>query len=222
MAKVLGTDGNDTLTDEATADQIEGFAGDDIIENGFGNDRIFPGTGDDQIFIYPGQGDDLLVIEPDGGHDIVRGLSRDHDSLVFSGYRVIDSYDDLAAFTSFDEETGLLTIDVSAAEGGTPGEQTLAFLNSAEFHPDIVGVNTEGFDLHAIEPVEPPVVEPPVVEPPVVEPPDPIGPIDPILDYDGQPYVVHTAKPARIEVPDPEPSIFPIPYGNDFRAIPDE
>lgn len=78
-ANISGGDGNDVLVGGAGSDFIDGGAGDDFVRGGAGNDRITGDDGDDQM--YGDAGNDTLL--GGAGNDILGG--DDEDTLNFVG-----------------------------------------------------------------------------------------------------------------------------------------
>ncbi len=56
-----GSDGNDTLAGDASANTLKGYGGNDVLDGGAGNDTLYGGYGDDRLI--GGDGNDVL----DGG-----------------------------------------------------------------------------------------------------------------------------------------------------------
>lgn len=84
VATISGTDGNDKLTSDATADWIEGLAGNDQIRGGGGEDRLVGGEGSDKL--SGGSEADAFVFDnlATGGSDKILDFSvADGDTLVF-------------------------------------------------------------------------------------------------------------------------------------------
>jgi Ca2+-binding RTX toxin-like protein len=79
-ANLRGTDGNDTLTGTANADNVVALAGDDTVTGDAGADVIAAGAGNDTVDAGPGS--DVVMAGP--GNDTVDG--GDGDDRLFSGY----------------------------------------------------------------------------------------------------------------------------------------
>jgi hypothetical protein len=118
MATVKGDNNFNILDGTDEADTVQGFGGDDLITTFSGFDVISGGPGSN--IINPGNGEDTVEIRPDHGTDTVKGFNYDGDLLVFNGFANINKFDDLADFIRRDDP--YLIIDVSAAEGGEPGD----------------------------------------------------------------------------------------------------
>jgi hypothetical protein len=126
MAAIPGTGGDDDLTGTQGDDIIDAQAGADRIRDLEGNDVIQPGGGDDLIYLGPGR--DVVEIHPNGRDDHIHGFKAGEDTLKFNGFGDL-SYADLEPH--FQSNPGVsVGLDVSAAAGGTPGDQTLLFLDT--------------------------------------------------------------------------------------------
>jgi hypothetical protein len=147
MAKVKGTEENDTLDGTEEGDNITARGGNDTISDLGGDDVIQPGPGDDTLAV--GFGRDLIDIQPGGGHDRIMGFTSGDDTLLLKNFRTLDHFDDLRPFFTIDPDAVTVTLDVSAAAGGTPGEQTLTFQyttdpihrHDVEFDPEILEID---------------------------------------------------------------------------------
>lgn len=80
-----GTNADDALNGDATANTLSGYNGDDVIRGGSGNDRLSGGNGNDRLegwadndTLLGGNGDDVLI--GDGGNDVLAG-GRGNDVL---------------------------------------------------------------------------------------------------------------------------------------------
>jgi hypothetical protein len=104
MATIGGTSGKD---------QQRGTDGDDVLTGLEGDDHQRGGRGDDTY--DPGPGEDIIQIEPGGGYDTVSGFETGTDTLLFSGFRNIKSFDDLQPFMTV--SSGDTVIDVARANG---------------------------------------------------------------------------------------------------------
>lgn len=62
MAKIIGSDGNNTLVGSWDPDWIEGRSGNDVLVGSRGNDDLLGGYGNDQL--YGDEGDDILWSDP--------------------------------------------------------------------------------------------------------------------------------------------------------------
>ncbi len=91
---VVGTDGDDLLTDNGTANTFYGLGGNDTIIGGGEADTIFGGDGDDYIegaagndVIDPGDGADTIYINGDasGDEDVINFFDVIDDSVDLSG-----------------------------------------------------------------------------------------------------------------------------------------
>ena len=79
MASIKGTKKNNTLTGTIVADNIFGFAGNDVLTGDAGNDKLYGGTGNDRL--YGGIGNDRL--EGGAGNDRLFG-GKGTDTAAFS------------------------------------------------------------------------------------------------------------------------------------------
>lgn len=74
MARVLGTDGRDTLTAGSRGDKLLGRDGKDLLQGGFGSDTLNGGRGDDRLIdnIFGGQKDNQVdVLFGGAGNDTI-------------------------------------------------------------------------------------------------------------------------------------------------------
>jgi len=87
-----------------------------------------------------GPGRDLFEIDEGDGHDIIGGFQPGLDRIAIDGFPNIHAFDQLSAF--IDHTAGGNTeIDLSAANGATPGTQVLTVLGME----DLTGAD---FDFH--------------------------------------------------------------------------
>jgi hypothetical protein len=134
MARISGTDGNDTLPDTE------------------GDDYIMPGRGDDAITLGPGR--DSVEIEPYGGNDVIFGFTSGEDTLLVNYFPTIDSPDDVTPYIINREADA--SIDLTAAAGGKPGPPTMIFRETTGIFPGDLGVNTGEFYDPDYVPIPPP------------------------------------------------------------------
>ena len=85
MARIIGTNGNDSLVGTSSADSIEGLAGNDTLVGLGSSDTLLGGAGDDRYVV--GTGD---VLSDSGGIDTVESsvswtLGADFENLIFTG-----------------------------------------------------------------------------------------------------------------------------------------
>jgi len=84
----IGTDGDDSITDDADPTVIDGGAGDDVIDGGGGNDRLIGGAGDDTL--TGGAGSDVLS----GG--------AGNDSFIVRAGEQVDTIEDFSTGDTLD------------------------------------------------------------------------------------------------------------------------
>jgi hypothetical protein len=118
MADIPGTSGNDSQRGTEGSDVLKGLEGDDHQRGGKGDDTYEPGPGRDTI-----------QIEPEGGDDTVVGFEVGTDTLLFSGFTNIKSFDDLKPFITHGGGSSL--IDVTAANGLRQGTGSLTILDQS-------------------------------------------------------------------------------------------
>jgi Ca2+-binding RTX toxin-like protein len=98
VAEVIGGSGNDTLTGDATPNQVlRGGSGNDALRGGSNNAVLVGGAGDDTL-VAGGAGDDTLVAG--GGRNVlIGGVGADRlyggagDDILISGYTAFDGND---------------------------------------------------------------------------------------------------------------------------------
>lgn len=136
MARIRGTDGNDTLPDTE------------------GDDHILPGKGDDTISLGPGR--DSVEIEPYGGNDLIEGFTSGEDTLLVNYFPTIDSVDDLTPFLEYNVEGGAASLNLKAAAGEASGSPNIIIYTLTGVTPQDLGVNTgELYDPDFV-PIPPP------------------------------------------------------------------
>ena len=114
-ARIVGTDGNDTLIGGDGNDTIQAGAGDDLVYAGAGDDLVFGGEGDDTL--GGGAGDDTL--DGGDGDDSLNGGTGD-DSL--DGGAGDDSLDGEAGNDTLEGGDGDDSLDGGAGDDSLKGE----------------------------------------------------------------------------------------------------
>ena len=123
MATIIGTDGDDFLT--------EGTPGDDIVYAKGGYDDIYTGTGSDIILVTPGSGIDYVL-----------DWDPPNDTIVFNNFPNLDDLIDLAPYTS---PPALGSRHITIPEYGvdvileTPGHYTTAAAIHVNFNRPVLG-----------------------------------------------------------------------------------
>jgi hypothetical protein len=84
----------------------------------------FNGTTGNETFAFTFERDSV-VIEPGGGRDTVTDFDSSLDIVAVNDFTTLDGFEDLEPFLT--REAATATLDLSAASGGTPGDQTLTF-----------------------------------------------------------------------------------------------
>jgi hypothetical protein len=88
---------------------------------------LHTGTTGDETFILTDFERDSVVIGPDGGRDHITEFDISFDIVALNGFTTLDGFDDLEPFLTTNMNEASVTLDLSAADGGTPGAQTLTF-----------------------------------------------------------------------------------------------
>lgn len=115
MARINGTENDDTLNGTASKDSIYGLGGNDTILGGDGSDNLFGGYGDDLIF--GGDGDDLIA-GAHGADQLYGGLGAD----TFHYYRQSDSAvpDGIDVINDFQTGLDKINLEPVDADATTP------------------------------------------------------------------------------------------------------
>jgi hypothetical protein len=133
MARIYGSNHNDKLTGTDEDDVLAGYGGDDTLTGRGDYDVFYPGSGNDEVVLGPEA--DTVVINPGGDHDTILDFRSGTHEIEFIGFTNLDSLSDLEPHFSSDPETATVSLDVSAADGQTPGTQTLTFRGGFGINP---------------------------------------------------------------------------------------
>jgi hypothetical protein len=141
---IPGTNHGDEIAGTLGDDIIDAKGGPDTLSDLAGNDVVMPGNGDDEVHLGPGR--DIVEIKPDEGLDQIYGFRSGEDTLMLNGFTSINGYAGLEPHFSSDQEAATVTLDLSAAAGGTAGTQTLTFLKSFGIGEDDIVFATDRLD----------------------------------------------------------------------------
>lgn len=122
--KLIGGGGDDDLDGGNHNDRLYGGSGNDSMEGGAGNDYLTGGSGDDSLSgglgkdkLIGGSGSDQFVfkdVEGDVGRDTIYDFSMDEDSLLFSGFDHLQSFEDF--LTAASQDGSKVHVELSESE----------------------------------------------------------------------------------------------------------
>jgi len=139
IENVVGTNGNDSITGDATGNLLQGLGGDDLLNGGGGNDTLIGGTGADNL--TGGLGNDIFIIAAAADHvageAIAGGVGS--DTIRFTSLVAGETLTLTAAVTDVDNVIDLV---IGGAAGLTTG--TTALNVNADALGDSLAVNLTG------------------------------------------------------------------------------
>ena len=159
IENLLGSNFNDSLTDDGNNNIINGGLGNDFLNGGAGDDYLIGGMGNNTLTGGAGA-DTFQWLKGNSGHDLITDFTPGTDKLDLSQLLQGEnastaSLDDYLHFTVSGSGASVMTsIDVSAMAGGTPNQTIdLAGVNLASHYgvtPGAGGMVAGGHDTATI------------------------------------------------------------------------